>query len=477
MKQHYLSLTDNIHLYQRAVMDCFANKWARNDILSFIEKYTGIPRHELLINELEIQEDKLSEHEHNVEKIEAIDGCALALEEAVMQILAGDTDDLDITKPIIRHRPDGMTGKIRDIALLCIMHQLLEHVTFILLEPLFRKRLFQTQHASIPKHGQTRLKNQVHRYLRSKLPIKCIVKTDMKHAYASVSYVIVIRELQKDIPDAHHIFVLLEFLGNLAPDGHLIIGGYLDAWLFNYVMSKVMRHGYSLGQTRRGKFTRYAIRMVTFMDDMLICTASIKAAKRVISGITDFAKRELGMTVKVVTGITKLLTVEEERSRKGYRKARRGCPVVDMGGYKISRSHVTVRRRIFIRVRRQFLRSWSDYQRKGTISLQRAQKLISYYGYIRQTNSANLIKKYHIPELMKLAKRIASFYGRLATRKRMEKLYDLRKRTEQFKAGASCDRSTSGWPAENYHFQRHLRSTKRRRNIVPVQQGRVLCAG
>ena len=469
MKQYYLNLNDNPFLYHRAVLDCFEGKWKRDDVLSHIEKQAGIPRHEILLDMLDTMDDKNAERQHGRVKIEAVDSCALALEETIECILDGRREDVDITPPKIRSRPDGMTGKQRDIALLCMSHQLVEHTVFILLEPLFKAKLYPTQHASIPEHGQTRLKNQVNKYLRKKsLNIKYACKTDMRHAYQSVKYKRVIKELKKDIPNATHIFKLLSFLGDIAPGGHLIIGGYLDAWLFNYMMSKVIKYAYSLGKTRRGKFIPYATRIVTFMDDMLILSSSYKSINFVIKKIKKFAYTELGMTLKITTGITKLLTIEEERARKKYDGAYRGCPVIDMAGFKIYRGHVAIRRRVFLRTRRQFLRAWRDFNTRGTFSIQRAKKLISYYGYVKQTNSQDFIEKYHVNEIMTVAKRIVLSHAYLANRKLKEKLNDIKERTIEFKARVSETGKFARWPAESYHFRKYFGNRKRRRNTVPV---------
>lgn len=469
MKQYYLDFKDDKYIFERAVLECFDGKWRRNDVLSFIEKYAGIPRHEILIDELETKEDRAHENEHGAIRIEAVESCGLALSEAIYNILENHLEDIDIDPPKIRRRPDGMTGKMRDIALLCIMHQLIEHTAFNLLQPLFEHKLYPTQHASIPGGGQTRLKNQVHKYLRkSGLNIKYAVKTDMKHAYQSIKYEKVIKELKKDIPNAQHIIKIIEFLGQLAPDGHLIIGGYLDAWLFNYMMSKVITNAYELGSIRRGKFIRYAIRIVTFMDDMLILTSSIKAIKKIIKETEKFAFNELGMTLKVETGIIKLLSVEQERSRRNKKGARHGCPVIDMAGYKISRSHISIRRRVFLRIRRQFLRAHKEYKETGSISIQRARKLISYNGFIKQSNSQKFVEKYHVVEIMEVAKKVASFYAYLTNRKRMEKLNDLRKRTIKYKSKLGNDRKSPGWPAENYHYKKCLGNRRRRRNTIPI---------
>lgn len=467
MKQRYICLSDNQYICDRAVMDCFKGKWSRNDILTHIEKYAGIPRHEILLHDLEIRQDRESRLDHSA-KADAVTSCALALSEMIDEIMHGvEPDDMEPVR--IRKRPDGMTGKVRDIALLCIPHQLVEHVAYILLEPFFKQKLYPTQHASIPKHGQTKLKDQVSRKLRRKLGIKYAQKTDMVHAYESVKYDKVLGLIKADIPSAHEIHVLIEFLGNHAPDGHLIIGGYLDAWLFNYVMSKVITAAYSVGTYRRGKFNRHAISLQAFMDDMLILSGSAKGIKAVIKYTGHYARDKLSMEMRVTTGIYKLLPVEEERRRKALKtKAARGCPVIDMAGYKIAKGHICIRRKIFIRIRRQFLRAWRDYKRRGTVTLQRACKLISYNGFIRQSDSQGLIRRYHVPELMRLARRIVSFYGRLINRRRWEKLYDLQKRTEQYKARLGDGRGSSGWPAENYHYQKYFGSIKRRWGPVPV---------
>ena len=475
MKQHYNRLSDNRYIYDRAVLKCFKDKWRRNDVLSFIEKYAGIPRHEILLYELEIMEDKESRQDHRT-ILEAVESSGLALEEVITQILDGQRPYIDPVR--VRKRPDGMTGKIRDIALLSIMHQLTQHTVYLLMEPLFKARLYQTQHASIPGGGQTRLKNQVHKYLRSSLPVSYAQKTDMEQAYKSLTYKKVIELVKKDIPSAREIITLLEFLGELAPDGHLIIGGYLDAWLFNYAMSNALRYAYTLGQTRRGKFERYAKRLVTFMDDLLILTSSVKAAKRLTDKIRSFAGKALGMTLKITTGILKLLPAKEEKRRRGEKsKAARGCPVIDMAGYKICRSHVMIRRRVFIRVRRQLLRGWKDLQRTGTLSLQRAHEIIARNGFLEQSDSKYVKNKYHVAKLLDVATRVISFHNRLVHRKRMEKLYDLRKRTVQYITGLGDNRGTAGWPAESHPYKKCLRRTGRRTEAIPVRRGNLLYAG
>ncbi len=418
----------SLDLCENAVRECFDGKWKRRDVLAFVEKYAGIQRHEILLEYLT--------HDRTVRE-EAIHAIGLYLWDVLEDLAAGHEPD-DIVPVKIRQRPDGMTGKIRDIALLCILHQLIGHVAKLMLEPLFKARLLPTQHASIPGHGQTRLKDQVRRLFLSDIGIRYFQKTDVVHAYASLQYSVVVDLVRKECPKAHDLICLLEYLGRLAPDGHLIIGGYLDAWLFNFAMSYAIRYVYTLGETRRGKFIRYVIRVESFMDDFSLLSASIKGIKRASAALEVWMRENLQLDIKYTTGIEKLLSVEEEKRRRTLEKpAARGVPVLDMAGFKIARTHTKIRGRVFLKARRQFLRGYEELKRTGTIRDVRAKKLISYNSYVKQTNSNKLKEKYHIEELMTVAATVRGFHSWLQFIKRQEALYDLQKRRGRPDSGTS----------------------------------------
>ena len=410
----------SLDLCEDAVRECFEGKWKRRDVLAFTEKYAGIQRHEILLEYLT--------HDRAI-RDEAIHAVGLYLWEVLEDLTATGHEPEDLVPVKIRQRPDGMTGKVRDIALLCILHQLIGHAAKLMLEPLFDARLLPTQHASIPGHGQTKLKDQTRRLLLADLGIRYYRKTDVVHAYASLQYSVVIGLVRKECPKAGELIAILEYLGKLAPDGHLIIGGYLDAWLFNFAMSYAIRFVYTLGVTRRGKFIRHIIRVETFMDDFSLMSASVKGIERASAALEIWMRENLQLDLKYTTGIVKLLSIEEEKDRKTKETpAARGVPVIDMAGFKIARTHTMIRSRVFLRARRQFLRGYAELQQTGTLRQVRAQKIISYNSYIEQTNSQKLRDKYHIAELMAVATTVRGFYSRLQQKHEQEALYDLQKR-------------------------------------------------
>lgn len=442
-------------LCEKAVIDCFERKWKRNDTLTFIEKYAGIRRQEFWKMELENPEDISL-------KIEAIDSIAPMLYETIEDITHGIyPEDMEPVK--VRKRPDGMTGKIRDIAMLCILHQLLGHAAKLMLEPLLRARIEPTQHASIPHRGQTALKRQTNKLLRKHPEVKWGEKTDIKSAYKSLKYAKVIRIIRKEIPSAHTVIALLEYLAQLAPGGHLIIGGYLDAWLFNFTMSYAIREMKKIGNKRRGKFIPALKKCITYMDDFGIYASSIKAIKMLLKTLSKYVSTALGVTLKVTTGLIHILSIDEERRRRTEKKpSARNCPCIDMAGYKICRSHITIRRRVFRKTRRQFIRSWKEYRITGTLPIWRAQKIISYNSYITQTDNRIILKNYHVKELIKIAKAVTAHYARLATLKRKEKLrYALHIRVDR-QTLKSNDRVTSGRNKKSYPRRQYQKGAAHR---------------
>ena len=242
-----------------AAEKCLQDKWRRGDVRTFIEEWTGHSRYELLKNEVKNNGLRFGV------KYEILEEVALVVEDMVDGILRGEDPELD---PVtVKPRKDGGTGKIRDIATLCYRHQLLGHAVKIGIEKLLQARILPTQHASIPKRGQTGLARQIKRMLNRKIGIRVFQKMDGTHAYASIRYSTVRKLIEKEIPRAKWIHGAMRVLEDAAPGGHLIIGGYLDAWLFNYVMSYALRYVVSLSKSRRGNKYPLVIRAVQEIVD------------------------------------------------------------------------------------------------------------------------------------------------------------------------------------------------------------------
>lgn len=414
MKQRF-SVPDH-DLCWRAVDKLLENKWRRNDVLTFIEEWTGHSRYELY--------EKALENGGNIPcgiKYEITDELAYTAEDMVDGIVHGV--DPEFNPVSIRPRMEGASGKVRNIAYLDMRHQLLGHIVKEGLEELFKARILPTQHASMPGHGQTGLTRQVRRMLNRKLGIQCYIKTDCMSAYTSTKYGVIIDILKKEIPRARWIIACMRTLEKYAPDGHLIIGGYLDAWLFNFVMSYAIRYVMSLEYSRRGKRIEYVTRCVTYMDDCLLLGSSIKGVARGANEMAAWLWINFQIQCRTTTGVIKLASIAEEKSRKkSTSPASRHAAMIDMGGYKIGRSHITLRRRNVKKILRCFDRAWLEYEATGTIKRQRSCQIISRNGMPKNSDSYKLCHNHHVYKLLKIAKKIQGHWARVKRLRQLEVL-------------------------------------------------------
>ena len=410
MKFNILSLD----LCRQAAWDLYDGKWSRSDILAFTEEMTGIAREELWAGRL---------NNDLGPKVEVIDSIALYLLDLAEDIIAGKARD-DVLPVRTEERYDNMAGKYRTVATLSIPHQLLGHLAKLGLDPLFRSSLLPTQHASIPGRGQTGMLRHVKKALRkSSNGITYCRKTDVTHAYGSVMYARMIEIIKEQIPRAKWLFPILEFLGRMAPDGHLIIGGYLDAWLFNYAMSFVLRFIMRQGYYRRGKFIPYVVKIETYMDDFILLGSSQKGLTRIVGLMNEFMCDFLQISCRPTTKIIRLLNVEKEHARKKLPKpSQRGCPAVDAAGFKIHRTHVTMRGRVAKRVIRTYSRAYRELQETGTIQIQQSRSVMARWGSLSQTDNYKFCEKYHVYEVNRVAKKVIAYHDRSGHRRRKERM-------------------------------------------------------
>ena len=339
----------------------------------------------------------------------------------------------------LRPRREAASGKVRDVAYLDMRHQQLGHILKIGLEKHFDARIERVQHASIPGRGQTGLTRQVKRFLNRKLGIRCYQKTDCTAAYASTMYDVVISLIKKELPSARWIICCLKTMKNYAPDGHLIIGGYLDAWLFNYVMSYAIRYVKGLSKSRRGNKIPMIIRVATYMDDVSLFGRAKTAMMRAVESLISWLWATFHITMRTTTGIIEFESVTEEKRRKAsVSKASRQCPMLDMGGYKISRTHISIRRRNVKKIARCFDRAWVELKNTGTLKRQRACAAISRYGMLASSNSYSFCHKHHVFEILRIAKKVQKYWNRKQKSQRMERIKNVVKKHRKHYAAVCC---------------------------------------
>lgn len=384
---------------EKAVFECFRNKRSRNDFQRLLCRTGTIAKKELA-------EDRLNK---NLER-------TMAAESAVAKILTQRIINRELNLKPIRQfqRVDGLTHKLRDICQESPEQQVFEYIAVYALMPLFRAKLLPVQYGSIPKKGGVAGKRKIERLLRKKFRWKVsVIKGDVQKAYPSVTVGLTMNMLRRDVGKNK---VLLWFLGALMsnyPGNHLCIGGYLPAWLFNYVMSYVLRFLYEQAQIRREKRHRLVYAIVCYADDFSIY-GDLSKLKKAMKKATVWAQDKLGLTIKKVWQFYHIASLEEEEKNLIERKngSKKRTPGVDMMGYVVRRRYTIIRGRVFRRIRRQVLRAWEDFKTKGFIPWWRACRIAAYKGWIKHSDSLKFRMKYCFDKLFKMCSYSASKHGK-----------------------------------------------------------------
>lgn len=374
---------EDIALIERAVWTAFDGKYKRSDYRRLLLK-TG------LITEKELDEE--IEAKRYVLRNKALGAIAEQIQSEIK------SRNVRFREPKCFQRRDGLTGKLRDLCQESPKQQIYEHLCVECLMPLFKVKLLPQQFGSVPGKGQVKGAEAIARIIRSKLRGKAsVVKTDIHKAYPSTEVETVMKMLERDVGKNKPLLWLLRVTMANYPGGVLVIGGYLSTWLFNYVMSYALREMLSSGRYRRGKWIRDVKYIVSYADD----TACFGARSGLVRGTKKAEKQikeRFGLSLKSAWLIIDLPSFEEEKLNKAERRngSKKRTPGVDMMGYVVRRSYTIMRKRIWRRVRRQYLRAAKELEGKGKITATRGHKVACYKGWPVHSDSDKITEKYGI---------------------------------------------------------------------------------
>lgn len=135
---------------------------------------------------------------------------------------------------------------------------------------------------------------------------------------------------------------------------------------------------------------------------------------RAIKETARWCKVTLGLEIKEAWSISYISSFEAEKEVKSQRKngSKKRTPGIDMMGFVVRRTYTIIRGKIFVRIRRQLIRAKRNLDQKGYIPWWRAYKIVSYYGWLTNSDSQKFRKKYDVKRIMKAAKQSVSWKGK-----------------------------------------------------------------
>lgn len=318
--------------------------------------------------------------------------------------------DLRLTPIRFFKRVDGISGKERDISHESVMQQVMDAVAVAALMPLFKAKIMPHQYASVEGRGQVAGKKRIEKWIRRDKRCRWYGKADVKKCFRSLSRRAVMRLLKRDI---RKNAVLLWFVDALLStywkieDGKvmllgLVIGTLLSQWLCNYALSYLFRYIQNLCKVQHRHGTAVQTRLVHhilfYMDDILLIGSRAADVRSALHKAASWGRKELGIELH---DDFKVLSLAHSR--------------IDMMGYVVGYKCSTIRARIFLRARRNYIRAAVWLRHNHRLTLRRAQACISYYGYFKHTDSVRIKAKLDVNRIFEKAKSDASFYSKMRT--------------------------------------------------------------
>lgn len=356
-----MDITDR-GLISLAVYACLDKKYKRNDVVRYFSQVSGLSENQI----------RCIYHRYGKKALYPI-------VEIIISELHKEIMKESISFPAIWYRDkiDGSSGKIRRIGIQNIKQQLYDYIAVEGLSPIL-KRIGEYQYASIPGRGTTKGKQVISRWIKDR-NMRYFVKLDIKKCFESIDHDLLMIFLKKYIKNEKLIWLIRTLIDSF--EKGLSIGSYLSQYLCNLYMSILYHYVMeNLYKTRRGKRVNLVRHCLIYMDDILMIGSQKRDLKRAV-GLAIQKAAKMGLEIK-----------------DNYQIKEINGNAIDMMGFKIYRTHTEIRGRIYLRVRRSFRRA------RKNLTLRIAKKCLSYYGYLKHTNSKRFQKKWKIRQTIKRCK-------------------------------------------------------------------------
>ena len=386
----------NRDLISNATYNCLADKYKRNDTIELLSDVSGLRKCQIYNIYYRYGRKAIK-----------------PFVEILITVVHSELISKSISFPAIwyKDKSDPSSHKVRHIGIQHVKQQIYDYIAIEGLKPLFC-RIGVHQYASIRDRGCLKGSRMIQKWMRNK-SLKYFAKLDIKKCYPSIPQNKLIEFLDKHIKNDMLMWLIKELVSSF--EQGLSIGSFLSQYLCNLYLSQIYHFIGHLHKVRKHKDgTRSSIRLVYhrlfYMDDILMIGTSAKDVHKAVKEVIKYCKT-LGLKVKE-SWFVKQMPFDNKKYDGSF---------IDMMGFRIYRTHITIRRRVFKRIRRIAIRLWKRIKTHQKVLESHARKMISYWGLLKNSNSVKVIQKYHVKDIMKICKKVVkeydkiSLYGKTAT--------------------------------------------------------------
>lgn len=290
-----------------------------------------------------------------------------------------------------KHEPvviyDGISRKKRTIIVPSCRELIIQHMIVNTLKPMFLRGVYERSYGSIPNRGSHDGKKAIEKWTKHDIKnCKYILKLDIKKYFESIPHDVLKEKIKRELKDEKLLNLLFAIIDST--DKGLPLGYYTSQW-FSMWYLKDFDHFV--------KERCYSPHYMRYMDDMVIFGAN---------------KRKLWNTYdSIISELEKLGLVLNERSvlfrfvyyKNGIKYGRD----LDFMGFRFFRDRILIRKSIYMKMCRKARRIF----KKKKPSIYELRQMLSYLGWIKQTNVYRAYEMYIKPffDFGKAKKRIGKY--------------------------------------------------------------------
>ena len=283
---------------------------------------------------------------------------------------------------IIKTIQDGANKKTRTIYKPKYYPDQIIHWSLMLqVEPIIMKGMYEYNCGSVPIRGTSFGQKTLRKWLdKDKRNTKYCLKMDISKFYPSVDNKVLKMMFRNKIKDKDCLWLIDSIIDS---NEGLPIGNYTSQWFSNFFLQEFDH----LIKEKLG--VKHYVR---YVDDLVLLGANKKKLHKTRIAVEDYLK-----TIKLKLKDNWQVFRVDERD-------------VDFLGFRFYRNKTTLRKRNALRIKRRMRKT----SRKIRLNYRDACAIISYWGWIKRSNSFNFYNKYVRPIInINKARKAVSYYAKI----------------------------------------------------------------
>jgi len=246
--------------------------------------------------------------------------------------------------------------------------QVVHWALMLQLHDVVMRGMYEYTCGSVPGRGTSYAQKALRRWLDTDYRgTKYCLKMDISRFYPSIDLTLLKAAFRRVVKDADCLW-LIDTILDSNPQGGLPIGNYTSQWFSNFFLQEL---DHFIKETLKVKY------YVRYVDDLVLLGGNKKTLHRARRAIDDFL-HGLHLTMKPNWQVF----LVNDRA-------------IDFLGVRFYRDHTTLRKRNALRIRRRM----AKIGRKDRLSYADACAVVSYWGWIKRSDSYGFYRKYVEPNV------------------------------------------------------------------------------